>query len=112
MVNNSVTTKNGAVRKIKNGRVKIAGKYYEPQRTYQQYDGRLDGLWYLFGRYNDTSKVVLIGSLDFIRFCEENEELSDGELSRYFNEQPELVEVLGVKGLPWQFWREVGSEQV
>lgn len=41
-----------AIRKIKNGTVKINGKSYSPDEPYR---GELDGLWYAFGLYKYAS---------------------------------------------------------
>jgi hypothetical protein len=41
-----------AVRKIKNGKVKINGKIYAPVEHHWQYKGELDGHWYAFGLYD------------------------------------------------------------
>ena len=41
-----------AIRKIKNGVVKINKKSYTPD---EQYHGELDGLWYAFGLYENPS---------------------------------------------------------
>lgn len=54
-----MTRKHSAVRTIKNGTVTIDGKTYTPRRMHNgapAYDGRLDGLRYLFGRYPDYGK--------------------------------------------------------
>lgn len=39
------------VRTVRNGRVKIDGKWYAPDEHHVPYDGRLDGLRMNFGRY-------------------------------------------------------------
>ena len=39
------------VRTIRNGRVKIGGKWYAPFDKWMKYDGRLDGMRYAFARY-------------------------------------------------------------
>jgi len=68
-MNNSRTSKRWATRKIRNGRVKIGGIWYYPSKWYKQdkgYDGRLDGQWWVFGRYPDMLEhVALWGSLDY-----------------------------------------------
>ena len=38
-------------RTIRKGRVKIGKQWYAPSNQHMQYDGRLDGLRYIFGRY-------------------------------------------------------------
>ena len=39
------------VRTIKDGRVRIDGKIYAPSERHKKYDGRLDGMRYVFARY-------------------------------------------------------------
>jgi hypothetical protein len=43
--------KSFVVRTIRNGRVKIGKKWYYPDAKWMEYDGRLDGVRYAFGRY-------------------------------------------------------------
>jgi len=40
-----------AVRTIRHGRVKIGRLWFRPSEQFLKYDGRLDGLRYMFGRY-------------------------------------------------------------
>lgn len=72
------------VRKIKNGKVKIANVWYAPYALHRIYDGRLDGMRYLFGRY-DTPEYVNLHS-----------PVPDGE----FGKTPDCVE----GEYPWSFW--------
>lgn len=39
------------VRTVRNGQVVIGKKIYRPRSDYKAYDGRLDGLRMIFGRY-------------------------------------------------------------
>jgi len=80
------------LRKIRNGKVKIYGSWYEPKDLYMKYDGRLDRRWYWFGTYwNEDRFVSLWGSDDYKNGKEEfakGEEVVDG----YF---------------VWMFWNRV-----
>lgn len=40
-----------AIRKIRNGRAKIFGRWFYPDPKWIPYDGRLDGMRYAFGLY-------------------------------------------------------------
>ena len=52
-----------AMRRIKNGRVKIYGRWYVPNEYQRKYTGELDGLMALFAIYpNDTKTVYFWGS--------------------------------------------------
>ena len=50
------------LRKIKNGRVKIYGRYYYPHDYHREYKGELEGLNAYFGlyRYSDHKAVCLM----------------------------------------------------
>jgi len=48
-------------RTIRNGRVKINGEYYRPSEK-SGYDGRLDGMVFLFGLYRRETSFVCLHS--------------------------------------------------
>jgi hypothetical protein len=76
-------------RKIRNGRVKIYGQWYEAYDYHREYKGELDGLIGLFGRYEyNDSHVNLWG---FEEFDWEN--------------QPHHID----KYIYWIFWRKVDA---
>lgn len=55
-----------ARRKIRNGRVKIYGQWYEAHDIHREYKGELDGLVGLFGRYEyNDNHVNLWGFEEF-----------------------------------------------
>lgn len=79
---------NFVTRTIKDGRVKIYGRIYRPDNCYMTYDGRLDGMRYMFGLYyrsdGELEDFVYLGCM---------------EGSRTFG--PECVE----GHFPWMWWR-------
>lgn len=85
------------IRTVHKGRVKIMNTIYAPDEMHMAYDGRLDGLRFLFGRYRHYG---LLGSPRLLALwgTEEahrnNDEHIDG---------PECVDGT----LPWYFWHEV-----
>lgn len=84
------------LRKIRNGRVKIYGSWYEPTDQFMKYDGRLDGRWYWFGTYvNEDRFISLWGSDDY-----KNSKEKFGEGAECVN--GELV---------WMFWNRVGGDR-
>lgn len=82
------------IRKIRNGRVKIFGRWYYASDQYEKYDGRLDGLRYAFGLYERDGVLQ-----DFVY-------LWGGE--RQFHTIEDLKEpvpeMLEDGGLPWCWW--------
>lgn len=48
------------IRTVKNGKVKIKGATYTPDKRYVEYDGRLDGVKCYFGVYNMEDKLVAL----------------------------------------------------
>jgi hypothetical protein len=89
------TSKYFAVRKPRNGRVKIAGTWYKPSDQFMDHEGQLDGHWLLFGRYGDSA--------DYISLC--GELLDDsGELCVQGCDE--------VKGTyPWKWWYDENSSK-
>ena len=73
----SYTTKNGAKRIVKNGRVKIGGIYYYPKSPYETlpYDGRFEGNQLRFGRYHEQHSDGLFYK-PFVCFISEDERLN------------------------------------
>ena len=43
--------RNFVIRTIRNGQVKINGQIFRPEEMWMPYDGRLDGMRYVFGLY-------------------------------------------------------------
>lgn len=87
------TGRHWAIRKVSKGRVKIDKRWYTPAPHHMQHDGRLDGHWFCFGRYDSPYYVSLMGELldDSGEFKTQGIEVVDG-------------------GLPWQWWQEEGMK--
>ena len=83
------------IRTIRKGRVKITGVTYAPDETHMAYDGRLDGLQFLFGRYRGVvpGLLALWGT----------EAAWRGTVTHEEDIGPECVNGT----LPWYFWHEV-----
>jgi hypothetical protein len=91
-LNKNYTSKTFAIRKVKNGKIKIGNIYYKPQEHHMKYDGRLEGQRFAFGRYLHKEDIVsLWGTLEY--FFDENAS-SDG---------PHVVDGT----YPWLFWEKV-----
>lgn len=85
---------NFVTRTVRKGTVKIGGKVFRPQTEYMIYDGRLDGLRMVFGRYNDPGIaegwkpfVSLIGTVESVKAVS--------------HDDPDVVD----GSFPWLFWR-------
>ena len=93
---------NWATRTIRDGKVRIEGRSYAPDGRYKEYDGRLDGLRYLFGIYrNDTRGAAL----DFVHLWgpAEYAKLDPDSLEAEEYPRPEIVD----GHFPWDFWHVV-----
>jgi len=88
-----------AIRTIRNGRIKLDGKEWEPEAQFMLYDGRLDDQRFAFGRYfegviTNTPQMPILelwGTEEF-----------------YYNDRvdwpgPECVD----GSFPWGFWHPV-----
>ena len=74
-------------RTVKNGRVHVAGKVYEPDGWHAAYDGRLDGMRCSFALYYRYPRLLaLIGVVGY--------EAMQG---------PDCID----GAFPWYFWHEV-----
>jgi hypothetical protein len=91
------------LRKIRNGRVKVGGLWYRPDEIHQKYDGRCDGMVYLFGRYEYHEGQL--GSHILAMWGTEKAARHEDETHPY---GPELMED---GSIPWYFWHEEGSEE-
>lgn len=76
-----------AARVVRNGRVRLAGRTYEPDKRHLTYDGRLDGLRCRFSTYyGRTNLIALVEVEDYT-----------------FSQGPDCVD----GSFPWYFWVEV-----
>lgn len=91
---------NFVLRTIKNGRVKIDGEYFYPEKRWKEYDGRLDGMRYAFGLYwtgyQRQDYVTLWGSEKVFNSPDGGASLPD---DMYCG--PEVMED---GTIPWGFW--------
>lgn len=88
--------RNGVIRTVRDGAVLIGGVRYRPEGQYRRYDGRLDGLRFLFGRYPAPWKPA--GYEPFVSLCVGEAEFRAADPGA--GPGPEVVD--GV--LPWSFW--------
>lgn len=82
------------IRKIKNGKVQIYGKIYEPDTRWLEYDGRLDGLWYWFCLYLKSAETEQLENFVELHRIEKGQRDDD----------PDVVDGY----LPWAFWHTKG----
>lgn len=97
--------KNFVIRTIKNGRVKIHGRYYYPNNVYEEYDGRLDSMRYAFGLYYIYLEegyelqpyAQLWGTEEMYKAVNEDQD----KLTSLFENDPQIVD----GAYPWIFWK-------
>lgn len=94
--------KRWAIRTVRNGRVKIGGRYYRPQERYFAYDGRCEGHRFLFGRY--PAPWLPGGYEPHVCLWGTEEACRSGGDEGHAN-APHVVD----GSLPWAFWDEVQS---
>ena len=89
------------VRKIrKGGRVKIGGYWWVPDTRFMKYDGRLDGMTFVFGRYRDYS--IPKGYINLLAMWgtkEASDAIKSGnekEYHRLWNESPVFISKNGI----------------
>lgn len=91
-------SKQQVIRKVRDGRVKIGGKFYRPCGQYMAYDGRCDGHRFLFGRY--PAPWLPGGYEPHVSICCTEKQLRGKE---DYQSGPDVVDGT----LPWLFWEEV-----
>lgn len=89
-----------ALRKVRDGRVRISGRDFAPSDQWKPYDGRLDGQVMAFGLYYtdagfDVKGVCLWGTEAMYR-CGPDAD----EFHRLYEANPSFVD----GGYPWMFW--------
>jgi hypothetical protein len=82
-----------AMRTVRDGKVRIGGVDYRPNETHRPYDGRLDGMRFLFGRYFTGSKIE-----PFVSLWGTEQAARDPEAN--LADEPQCVD----GHLPWDFW--------
>lgn len=98
-------SKHWATRKVKNGKVKINGRYFAPEEKYQPYDGRFEGMRLVFGLYwnpygNMMDYVYLWGTEELSNCIKDN---PDGNLDDEYRKENELMSEGNT--LPYKWWR-------
>jgi hypothetical protein len=83
-------------RKVRNGRVKIFGRWFYPSEQWLKYDWRLDEVWYHFGLYEGAPGDLkdfgfLLGTTESSKKSMRGEEYDHG---------PELID----GHFPWCWW--------
>lgn len=109
---------NWAIRKIrKGGRVKIGGHWWEPDNRFKPYDGRLDGMILVFGRYKDYSaKNRYMNLLDMWGTKKMWDTSKKEDLTEYNAAWDEFIknfdeaETDGAYHDYWGFWKQVGTQ--
>jgi hypothetical protein len=103
------------LRKIRNGRVKVDGKWFAPDPEYGSldkenkvipYDGRLDGQVWLFGTYPNTEPALLAlwGTKEVYEASKDYDENDpNNSYYRLADKEPNIIN--GV--VQWYFWKEV-----
>lgn len=87
-------------RTIRNGRVKIGGKYFYVEEKYRKYNGELDNKRFIFGRYPKHD-----GYENFISIWGGEEEAKNPDIAY---EKPYAIN----GELPWEWWREKQNEEI
>ena len=86
------------IRTVKNGSVRIYGKDYQPDGQHMPYDGRLEGVRLVFGRY----KIAFVYE-PFVSLWGTEEMKKTRNLS--VSDAPYCVN----GNLPWVWWRDDGK---
>ena len=79
------TGRSWVTRTIKQGKVRINGRYYRPRNIHMEYDGQLEGQRYIFGLYGDNEAFVSLTAAHPYHPAEPGPEIIKGRL-------------------PWLFW--------
>ena len=90
-----------ATRTVKDGKVKVWGKWFKPDEHHLKHDGRLEGIRFLFGVYWRVAKDRLGYEHYMLALwgTEEHAKSKDPE----FPNGPEIVDGT----VPWYFWEPV-----
>lgn len=91
-----------AVRKIRNGTVKINGIVYSPDEAYH---GELDGMWYAFGLYEHPSPRD--GKMFISLWGTKEQYFSEEVADKTFGKTPDCIDGT----FHWSWWSEVCPTQ-
>ncbi len=89
------------LRKIRQGRVKIGGKWFRPDETHMKYDGRLDGMVYLFGLYKSNPDLAALWGTERAYRAK-----TDEEYKHEWETRPDCINGAFV----WYSWRTDGYD--
>jgi hypothetical protein len=88
-----------AIRKVKDGKVKIFGKFFSPSEQWLKYDGRLDNQKFAFGLYygakSDREGYVCLWGTE--------KEYKSHSVGKEWSNEIYMVD----NSLPWLWWNEV-----
>jgi len=87
-----------ATRTVKDGKVKVWGKWFGPDKRYLKYDGRLDGIRFLFGVYWRLAKDG--GEYEHYMLGLWGTEEAAKSSDSHYPDGPENVDGT----LPWYWW--------
>jgi hypothetical protein len=82
------TWKRFAIRTVKDGRVTIKGRQYEPDANHMEYDGRLDGMRFAFGLYHGRPDLVSLWGTEAAYWAVDD----DAKFEELWNSAPECVD--------------------
>ena len=94
-----------AIRKVRDGKVRIRHRDYVPDDRWFEYDGRLEGMELAFGLYWYPLPDGRWQSKNFVFLWGTKEEYDSPTILRN-SQAPYMVEVDGERILPWPFWDE------
>ena len=83
------------LRKIRYGRVKIGGHWYRPSKKRIEYDGRLDGMVFAFGRYRNGGEY----NTEFVSLWGPEQHYRESDTDKW-EDDPQVVDGT----LPWIWW--------
>ncbi len=86
------------LRTVKNGRIKLNHRWWGPENTHKEYDGRLDNQRFLFIQYPETLGYGLVALWG-------TEEAYRGMGTVNNDEGPECVD----DSFPWYFWKPINK---
>lgn len=89
------------MRTVRNGKVKVGGKFYEPRDPHVPYNGELEGLRFMFGRYfvgNKVEPFISLWGTEALAILDDPETVEwDNEMAK----QPNIIDGI----IHWQWWR-------